>query len=530
MSSTSDLNLIICKSSLIEIYKVTAEGLKFLTQVSLWGVVENMCTTRLPHDTKDAILITTTKYDIMVLACELDASSGTIELKTKARGGFKDTIPRGSCTSMLTVVDPEHQLIAIKCYDGILKLLDTRETKSELKLETLRMNDLNVIDITFVQGLSQAALAVVSKEPTNKLILKIYEVETNAKELGNIMVKKDIHDNQAFLIAVPKPYAGVIVVGSQAIMYVNGKSNDGGNNSSSSGGSNVHKSPSFLSKGEITNYAMIDTNGQRFLLSNTIGQLYLMVLIADESSFVPRIVDLRFEYLGETSIAHTITYIDNGHVFVGSKLGDSQLIKLTDQPNEAGSFVTVLETYTNLGPILDMLVVDIQKQGQGQLITCSGASKNGSLRIIRSGIGIQEMANIELPGVKSIWPLRINTLKDGVDDHLVLSYFNYSKIFSFLGEEFDDIELDGFDLNSQTITCVNAHHSQVVQVTVHSVRLIKIKENADNNNSCALSDEWQAPSGEMFSVAVANSHECLVACRNKLNYLRFGKGALEFVK
>lgn len=35
-----------------------------------------------------------------------------------------------------------------------------------------------------------------------------------------------------------------------------------------------------------------------------------------------------------------------------------------------------------------------------KLITCSGASKNGSLRIIRSGIGIQEMANIELLGVK----------------------------------------------------------------------------------------------------------------------------------
>ena len=35
-----------------------------------------------------------------------------------------------------------------------------------------------------------------------------------------------------------------------------------------------------------------------------------------------------------------------------------------------------------------------------QLVTCSGAYKEGSLRIIRNGIGIHEHANIDLPGIK----------------------------------------------------------------------------------------------------------------------------------
>jgi DNA damage-binding protein 1 len=39
---------------------------------------------------------------------------------------------------------------------------------------------------------------------------------------------------------------------------------------------------------------------------------------------------------------------------------------LIDSPNESGSYIDILETYTNLGPILDMLIVDIEKQGQGQ--------------------------------------------------------------------------------------------------------------------------------------------------------------------
>lgn len=35
-----------------------------------------------------------------------------------------------------------------------------------------------------------------------------------------------------------------------------------------------------------------------------------------------------------------------------------------------------------------------------QLVTCSGAFKEGSLRIIRNGIGIHEHASIDLPGIK----------------------------------------------------------------------------------------------------------------------------------
>ena len=34
----------------------------------------------------------------------------------------------------------------------------------------------------------------------------------------------------------------------------------------------------------------------------------------------------------------------------------------------------------------------------GQVVTCSGVSKDGSLRVVRNGIGIHEQATIELPG------------------------------------------------------------------------------------------------------------------------------------
>ena len=67
-----------------------------------------------------------------------------------------------------------------------------------------------------------------------------------------------------------------------------------------------------------------------------------------------------------------------------------QLVKLNVQPDAKGSYVEVLERYVNLGPIVDFCVVDLERQGQGQVVTCSGAYKDGSLRVVRNGIGINE--------------------------------------------------------------------------------------------------------------------------------------------
>lgn len=67
-----------------------------------------------------------------------------------------------------------------------------------------------------------------------------------------------------------------------------------------------------------------------------------------------------------------MTYLDNGVVFIGSRLGDSALVRLTANKDETNQYVKVMETFTSLSPIVDMCVVDLERQGQNQLITCSG--------------------------------------------------------------------------------------------------------------------------------------------------------------
>ena len=90
--------------------------------------------------------------------------------------------------------------------------------------------------------------------------------------------------------------------------------------------------------------------------------------------------------------------------------GESDIVTLflqvklnADCDRDTGYYVSVIDSFTNLGPIVDMVVVDLERQGQGQLVTCSGVFKEGSLRIIRNGIGIHELASVDLAGIKGMW-------------------------------------------------------------------------------------------------------------------------------
>jgi hypothetical protein len=46
--------------------------------------------------------------------------------------------------------------------------------------------------------------------------------------------------------------------------------------------------------------------------------------------------------------------------------------------------------------MVDFALVDLDRGGQSQLIACSGTLDQGSLRVIRNGIGIQEQASVPL--------------------------------------------------------------------------------------------------------------------------------------
>lgn len=115
--------------------------------------------------------------------------------------------------------------------------------------------------------------------------------------------------------------------------------------------------PPIIKQSTITCYAKVDNQGQRYLLGDMAGHLFMLFLEQEKKPDGSTVVrDLKVELLGEISIPECITYLDNGVIFVGSRLGDSQLIKLNTKPDENGSYCKLMETFTNLAPIVDMTI------------------------------------------------------------------------------------------------------------------------------------------------------------------------------
>jgi len=490
-----DLNLILAKNSRLEIHLVTAEGLKPILDVGLYGRIATMKLFRPPTEKKDLLFILTERYRVAILGYKTE----TGDIVTMACGDVQDRIGRQSETGMIGIIDPTCKLIGLKLYDGIFKVIPLElGSNVVLKAFNIRLEELQVIDIEFLHGCPTPTVVFIYQD-TNGRHVKTYEINIREKEFSKGPWKQDnVEFEASMLISVPHPVGGALIVGEESITYHKGDQY-------------ISVAPAIIKQSCVICYGRIDANGSRFLLGNISGKLFMLFLETEEMMDGNiEVKNLKVELVGETSIAHCLTYLDNGVVFVGSTLGDSQLVKLNTEPNENGSYVQVMETFTNLGPIVDMCVVDLERQGQGQLVTCSGANKEGSLRIIRNGIGIQEHASIDLQGIMGLWALKMDNLS--YDDTLVLSFVGQTRVLTLNGEEVEETDIPGLNGNKQTYFCGNVVGQQLVQITEESVRLI----------SCStklLLSEWKHESSRNISVATCNGLQIALAAGRELYYI-----------
>ncbi|XP_059472612.1 DNA damage-binding protein 1 [Neocloeon triangulifer] len=499
-TSPTDLNLILAKNNRLEFYVVTPEGLRALKEICIYGKVCVMKFFRPKNEKKDLLFILTARYNAMIL--EAIGEGDNLEIKTKAHGNVADKIGKPSETGILAIIDPEARAIGLRLYDGLFKIIPLERDCVELKATSIRMEEIQIRDMEFLHGCPLPTVILIHEDHNGRHI-KTHEISLKDKEFVKTPWKQDNIDSDASLIIpVPEPCGGAIIVGQETILYHDGSKY-------------IAVTPPVIKQSTMSCYARVDADGGRYLLGDMSGKLMLLLLEKEEKMDGAVVVkDLKIEVLGEISIPECITYLDNGVVFVGSRLGDSQLIKLNTKPVTKNSYLSVMETFTNLAPITDMVVVDLEKQGQGQLVTCSGAFKEGSLRIIRNGIGIQELASIDLHGIKGMWPLKMGLSKE-FDNTLVLSFVQQTRVLSLNGDEVSETEIAGFQSDCQTFFCGNVSHNQVLQITSHSARLVA-------TDTKELIYQWKPPTEKNISVVASNKVQILCATGNDLYYLEIG--------
>ncbi|XP_047994134.1 DNA damage-binding protein 1 [Leguminivora glycinivorella] len=506
-TSPTDLNLLVAKVNRLEMYLVTPEGLRPMKEVGLYGRVAKMKLFRPPHETKDLVFILTVRYNAMILEWRT-GPNGDLEVVTRAHGNVSDSIGKPSENGILAVIDPQARVIGLRLYDGLFKIIPLDKDSMELKAASLRLEELNVFDAEFLHGCANPTLILIHQDLNGRHI-KTHEINLRDKEFGKVPWRQDNVETEAsILIPVPSPLGGAIVIGTESIVYHDGQNY-------------VAVAPPQIKLTPINCYCRVDTAGLRYLLGDIAGRLFMLLLeLQEKIDGTQAVKDLKVELLGEIPIPECMTYLDNGVVFIGSRFGDSALVRLSAAREEAAQYVQTMEAFTSLAPIVDMCVVDLERQGQNQLITCSGAFKMGSLRIIRNGIGIQEQASIDLPGIKGMWALTL-AQDSTYHDTLVLAFVGQTRVLTLNGEEVEETDIKGFVSDRQTFYTGNVCHNQLIQVTDEGISLIAHKE-----TGWTLAAQWAVGGSRGVSVVACSETRCVCAAGPRIYLVALGDASL----
>ncbi|KAI9141453.1 mono-functional DNA-alkylating methyl methanesulfonate N-term-domain-containing protein [Paraphysoderma sedebokerense] len=540
-TSSDDINLVLSKSTRIEIYTFHDEGLRLVTEVPVYGRILVLESYRPSGRDTDLLFIATERYKYIVLSYDPVTSS----IKTESSGDLRDKTGRQTENGQIGIIDPQCSMILLHLYQGLVRALPM-ETRAKVtgKLSTasavesltkvknsrfsrgqekekekektmkvgdvndsfnMRIDELNIIDMAFLHGFSKPTLCVLYQDERELRFVKTYKVDVEQKELTEGPWKKrPVEANANILIPVPLPSGGLLVVGQETIMYINPK------------GAPITLPTSFS---VIRSFSHVDTDGRRIILADSLGYLHLLFLIKDQQD-PSHVVELTVTKMGQTTTPSSISYLDNGFAFIGSHFGDSQLVRLTAEPNEDDSCVEIVDEYPNLAPILDFVVVDIEKQGQGQIVACCGGFKDASVRVVRNGIGITEHASIEADGIKGMWALR-SSFEETMDTMLVVTFFNHTVIAGFDEEgAFGEIPSPGLKCDESTLWCGTVLGDMWVQITPSGIYAVNCKTHE-------LLSSWAPQTGRNIILASANPSQAVVALGGgELVYLEYQNSSI----
>jgi DNA damage-binding protein 1 len=171
----------------------------------------------------------------------------------------------------------------------------------------------------------------------------------------------------------------------------------------------------------------------------------------------------------------------------------------------------------NVAPILDFAVMDMGNRegetqaneyssGQARLVTASGAFEGGSLRSVRSGVGLEDVGVLaDLEDIQDVFALHSNE-ESPSDDALIVSFPTETRIFTFdpegIIEEVDSFR--GLALSHPTLLAMNLSNDLILQVTDVGAALL-------GPGPAFVAAQWIPPKSHLITAASANEGHVLLS-------------------
>ncbi|TGZ82422.1 DNA damage-binding protein 1 [Ascodesmis nigricans] len=516
--SPDESSLIVAKSNRVEVYNFSGDGLNLRTSFTVYGRITGLLTIQPANSPTAHLLIATEAQDYLTVSW--DAERHTIR-NERAATDLADQFLRDAECGPLYRADPEGRVLGFHVYEGSLCTIPIvapqktgkrgRKNQTEKQIgdletpEIIRMKQIKVADFVFLDGVDKPTIAVLHRDgATDSTTLESYVIPLKkySEDLEPWKLEaQNLEVEAKFLIPVSKPMRGVLVVGEQSLTYVTPEDDT------------VPFKRPFSEASIPTAWGAVDN--QRFLLADELGRLKVIFLEVKEE----KVVDIKVENIGETAVASSIVYLDNGHVFIGSHFGDSQLVKLAPTDPKC----QVIQAFPNLAPILDFQVLDgesgqegaqehqqsIYSSGQNRIVTGSGGYKDGGLRSMKNGVGLEDTATVleDMEGVRSLWALQSNP-DSSFDDTLVISLIDETRVIRFdpAGDVEELEDFMSFRLQEETLVTCNLPNGRLLQVTSSCTTLV------DAEGGTVLA---QANPGASISAASVANQYLICAVRGK---------------
>ncbi|KAI0380135.1 mono-functional DNA-alkylating methyl methanesulfonate N-term-domain-containing protein [Hypomontagnella monticulosa] len=250
-----------------------------------------------------------------------------------------------------------------------------------------------------------------------------------------------------------------------------------------------------------------------YFIADDYGVLWLLELLLDGVV----VTGMQMTKFGVTSRASSLVYMGNNILFVGSHYGDSQVFYVDLEATN----LDLIQTLDSIAPILDLSVMDMgNREGEGQttneyssgqarIVTGSGVHKDGSLRSVRSGVGLDDVGVLaDMENVRALFSLKSH--EAAKTDTLVVSFLTETRIFTFTpsGDVEEVDKFGGMIFEEQTLLARNLPNGRVLQVTTSSALLIDLE-------SGVVVSTWKPAEGQITNVS-ANEEWLLLAVNGRV--------------
>lgn len=219
-----------------------------------------------------------------------------------------------------------------------------------------------------------------------------------------------------------------------------------------------------------------------FIIQSDLGDLYkISVNYSDE-----QVHSIQCEYFDTISPCSSLCIMKTGFMFAASEFSNHsiyQIVSLGDDeerriasdssmehdtlvlfnPRTNKNIVAVDES-KNMGCITSMECVDLLNEGNPQIYTTCGRGVLSTLRIVRHGLQVSEIAKSAMPDTPTgIWTIK-EKFGDDFDKYMIVSFAQVTLVLS-IGSKVAEITDSGFDGHVSTIHASLLQDDSIIQVS-----------------------------------------------------------------